>query len=174
MKFVMLSILLMGAVSLSAQKLHTHYSFLPQEGGNLYFIMPQKGFQTQDKKAKKSFVYDIAYLYSQDSATINYTYFHLNTFVTDSFYVSDESGKALYASHSDLLYTHPKGKYWIHRGTVKVPYQVLKSFYQSPSPIRITIIAQDGQRVTYTMPSSKWAKHCVLMQNIFTIADLNQ
>ena len=91
----------MGTISLSAQKLHTHYSFLPQEGGNLYFIMPQKGFQTQDKKAKKKLIYDVAYLYPQDSATVNYTYFHLNTFVTDSFYVSDESGKALYASPSE-------------------------------------------------------------------------
>ena len=68
----------MGTISLSAQKLHTHYSFLPQEGGNLYFIMPQKGFQTQDKKAKKKLIYDVAYLYPQDSATVNYTYFHLN------------------------------------------------------------------------------------------------
>lgn len=174
MKFAILSILLMGAVGMSAQKLHTYYSFLPQEGGNLYYIMPQKGFQTQDKEAKKGLVYDVAYLYSQDSATVNYTYFHLKNFVTDSFYVSDNAGKQLHASPSALLYTHPKGKYWIHRGTVKVPYQVLKSFYQSSSPIRITIIAQDGQRITYTMPPSKWAKHRVLMQNIFTIADLNR
>ncbi|WP_373730058.1 hypothetical protein [Bacteroides heparinolyticus] len=174
MKFAILSILLMGAVGMSAQKLHTHYSFLPQEGGNLYFIMPQKGFQTQDKEAKKGLVYDVTYLYSQDSATFNYTYYYLKTFATDSFYVSDATGKSLYAAPSALLYTHPKGKYWIHRETVKVPYQVLKSFYQSSSPIRITLIARDGQRITYTMPPSKWAKHCALMQNIFTLADLNR
>lgn len=173
MRYVIVSFFLFCMAGVSAQKINKDYSFLPQEGGNLYFIMPQKGFRTDDKLAKKDLVYDITYLCSQDSATVNYTYKYSTTFITDSLYVLDDAGQRLYDVKNTMLYTQPKGSRWEHRGTFKVPYPLLQTFYKSASPIQIVLIGKSGRHIVYTMKPSKWSKQAALIRNIFTVIDLN-
>ncbi len=173
MKFTILSTLLICTVTISAQKINKDYTFLPQENGNLYFIMPQKGFRTQDRQAKKGLVYDITYLSLQDSATVNYTYNYQTVCLTDSLYVLDNAGRLLYAVKNEMLYTQPKKNYWVHRGTVNVPYPLLQTFYQSASPIQLVLVSPNGQRIVYMIKPSKWVKHSKMMQRIFNVIDLN-
>jgi len=154
-----------------AQKLHHHYSFYPQEVGNVYFIHPQKGFASNETGAKKDLTYDITYLSKADSATYTFTYFAKDVLSIDSIRLTDDSGNVIYTAAAVMYYVQPKKSYWQHRASVMIPYELLPKIYRNDTPYTLQLIG--GRTLRYTMKPKTWKKQSYMVSRILEIVKYN-
>lgn len=169
--FLSFIFLLSFSFGISAQKIHRQYSFRPQEEGSLYFIHPQKGFESKDPEAKKNFIYDITYLSDTDSASFTFTYFTKNVLQADSVKLLDAQGHIIYSIPARMFYVQPRKNYWQQRASIAIPYDLLVSLYKEESPYIILLTGQ--KNIQYTMKASTWKKQSGIVSRIFDVVKYN-
>lgn len=167
-------IILSLVVSLSAfsQKLYKDYTFYPQETGKLYFILPQKGFQSDDPTVVKGLEYDLTYFTASDSATLAYTYTTHTIYASDSVSLVSPEGNVLYTEKATMLFVQPHKKQWQQRASTQIPYALLTELYKQKEPFRVRIHSS-RQTLDYTLKRSKWEKQSFLLSRIFEIIKYN-
>lgn len=169
--YSLLTFFILISLSGSAQKIHKQYAFYPQEGGNVYFIHPQKGFESKDTGAKKDLIYDITYISTKDSATFTFTYFVKDVLQINNVEIIDNTGSVVYSTPATMFYVQPKKKYWQHRATIQIPHTLLEELYKEKSPYTLTLIG--GKSIRYTMKPKTWEKQSGIVSRIFEVVKYN-
>jgi len=154
-----------------AQKIHRQYSFYPQENGNVYFIHPQKGFESKDNEAVKGLIYDITYLSGKDSASFTFSYSIKNVLQIESVQITDHTGKQVYTIPANMFYVQPKKSYWQHRASIQIPYSLLEELYRQDTPYSISLIG--GRKIQYEIKPSQWKKQSGIISKIFDVVKYN-
>lgn len=157
----------------TAQKLHKDYSFQPQEGYNVYFVHPQKGFESKDPEAVKPLEYDITYLSGRDSATYTFSYYTRNVLKIDSVKFIGSQGEELYAAPASMYFVQPKKKNWQQRASITIPHELLVRLYESASPYRLSLIG-GNREINYMMKPKTWEKQSYKISRIFQIVEHNK
>lgn len=172
MKYYLLLLFFSLSISGFAQKMHRHYSFYPQEGGNVYFIHPQKGFKSEDKTAVKDLIYDITYLSEHDSASFTFTYSLRDVMQIHTVEITDPNGQSIYTSEAQMLYVQPRKSAWQHRASIRIPYALLEQLYRHDQPYVLTLIG--GRTFRYQIKPGPWKKQAGMMSRIFDVVKYNQ
>lgn len=169
---LLLLLLLSFSIDVLSQKINRQYSFQPQDNGILYFIHPQKGFESKDKDSTKGLVYDVTYLTANDSVSFTFTYCYRTVLKADSIKLYDQSETLIFANKATTYYVQPKSSYWQHRTMVAIPYPLFVALYQQDAPFTISI--EGARKVGYTMTPKKWNKQSKIMHTIFDVVKYNQ
>jgi len=157
----------------TGQKLHKDYSFYPQEGGNVYFIHPQKGFESRDAEVTKALEYDITYVSDRDSATYTFSYFTKNVLKTDSVKIYSSQGELLYVAPASMYYVQPKKKNWQQRASISIPFPLLTQIYNAPSPYTLSLVG-GNKEIRYVLKPKAWEKQSYKVSRIFQIVEFNE
>ncbi len=170
--FFLFLLLIILPVSGYSQKINRQYSFHPQEGGNVYFIHPQKGFSSSDKETVKELVYDITYVSNRDSATFIFSYYTSQVLQATTVRLKDQQGNILYESPLEMMFTQPQKSYWQQRAQFRIPYVLLEQIYREPAPYSITL---GGKRdIHYNIKNSTWKKQSGIINKIFEVVEYNR
>lgn len=172
MKYLLLFTCLFFISSAWAQKINKDYLFYPQNGGNLYFILPQKGFKSIDKTDKNGLVYDITYLTSNDSLTFSFTYVNEEICKPEKITILTANNKLLYQGEAQMLFVQPRKKDWEHRGSFKVPFDKAVEFYVEEEPYQLQIHT-NRKDILFQIVANKWKKQRYLINRIFEVMKNN-
>jgi hypothetical protein len=170
-KYVWLILLAVIPFVGDAQKLHRHYSFYPQEGGNLYFVHPQKVFESNDAEALKKLAYDITFLSGGDSASFTFTYYTHDVMKTDSVKLLNDKEDVLFEGKAITYFIQPKKNYWQQRVSVTLPYALLTETFREENSFIISLTGR--KNINYRMKPKVWKKQSQMVSNIFDIVKYN-
>jgi len=153
----------------NAQNISRYYTSSLQENGTLYFIFPQSGFGNNDSKSKLT--YDITYLTTNDTATLNFSYFDASRHVVDS--VSFIGNNKRYSSSVKKIFIGTKRRKWHGRYSSKVLFTDLNSFLSLTDKPRIILYTQQGA-VELTIKARTWKKQSSVAKKILNLIKYNQ
>jgi hypothetical protein len=170
-KYVLLILLAAVPFVGDAQKLHRQYSFYPQEGGNVYFIHPQKVFESNNAGALKKLVYDITYLAGKDSASFTFTYYTYHVMKIDSVTFLNDKEDVLFEGKAITYFIQPKKNYWQQRVSLTLPYALLVKTFQEENSFIISLTGKES--ISYQMKPKVWKKQSQMVSNIFDIVKYN-
>lgn len=149
---------------LYSQDLSKYYISYTQEEGDLYFIYPFTEYKNIQDGSTLSF--DITYLESQDSATLNFTYLTDKTFKADSLCLLLTAQNYCYTA--EKIYQDFKKKKWENRFGLKLPIGDLIQFSKSESPPSLRIISIQS-RMDYSVKQKKWDEYQSAIDKILYI-----
>jgi len=152
----------------SAQNLSKYYINSVQSGSILYFIKPQTNFN--NPKTRTDFIFDVTYLNSNDSATINFSYFDKENINPESITIAYSDWK--YQTDLKRIYVDAKKELWRYRYSFKIPFDQLLLFYRAQSPI-ITI-STDSSRIITIRTVKQWEKNADINRKIIQIIQKNK
>ncbi|MDR0750291.1 MAG: hypothetical protein LBF62_12105 [Tannerellaceae bacterium] len=155
----------------NTQKIHRQYSFYPQEGGNVYFIYPQKVFESNDAGALKKLTYDITYLAGRDSASFTFTYYTHNVMKIDSVKLLSDKMDVLFEGKAITYFVQPRKNYWQQRASLTLPYELLVKTFQEDNSFIISLTGKKS--ISYQMKPKVWKKQSQMISKIFDIVEYN-
>lgn len=162
-------IFLLFTFNVQSQNLSRHYASSVQENGILYYILPQEGFQNKTQKSK--FVYDITYLTTQDSATVNFSYFDKSNLKIENLLVQYSNLEIF--TIPERLYIETKGKNWHYRYSFKMLYSdLVQLFNESRSPE--FILNTDQGPILLKIKSGTWQKQSAIIKKILSLIEQNR
>lgn len=169
--FLTFAFFLVSSFNARSQDVSKHFVAYQQEIGMLYFIYPQKGFES--KHNKEEFVYDITYLNSGDSVVFNFTYIDSRILQPDSLsFFSSESATPIVAPVSKIYIESSKSN-WIYRYGAKFLFSEFSSHFPgSTSPV-FKLYCGD-EVIIIDIKDGKWKKQSGILSKIFDIIKLNQ
>jgi len=153
---------------LQAQKISKYYSSSIQENGILYFIEGREGFKT-DKKDK--FLYDLTYLSTNDSLTLNFTIYNAEVLRVEQM---ELKGSSIHTSSPvSKIFVKDDGKGWEHRYTSTFSFKDLQEFYSSETAMFIIQTKKHGQ-ILLQPKARKWKKQASIFSRIFQMIVANR
>ncbi|MDR1202236.1 MAG: hypothetical protein LBL58_11520 [Tannerellaceae bacterium] len=155
----------------NTQKIHRQYTFYPQEGGNVYFIRPQKVFESNNAEALKKLVYDITYLAGRDSVSFTFTYYTHQVLKIDSVRLLTDKKDVLFEGKAITYFIQPKKNYWQQRASLTLPYELLVKTFQEDNSFIISLMG--GKSINYQMKPKVWKKQSQMVSNIFNVVKYN-
>ena len=162
-----LCLLLTSGVS-SAQNLSKYYVSSTQPDGILYFIKPQTNFNNPE--IKTDFTFDVTYLNTNDSATVNFTYFDKKNIYPESITIAYGDWK--YQTTLKRIYVDVDKDRWRYRYTLQIPFDQLVIFYRANAPV-ITITTNTPRTITIK-PVKQWEKNADINHKIMQIIQINK
>lgn len=172
MKKYLLLILLVAAPFVgNTQKINRQYSFYPQEEGNVYFVHPQKVFESNNEETLKKLEYDITYLTGKDSISFTFTYYTHNVLKTDSIKLLNDKKELLYEGKAIVYFIQPKKNYWQQRVSLTLPYDLLVKTFQEENSFIVSLIG--GKTIDYQMKPKAWKKQSQMISKIFDVIKYN-
>lgn len=151
------------------QNISKHYTSSTQDGGKLYFILPQSGFK--NNKLKSELIYDLTYLSSSDSIVLNFSYFDKSEINIDSialFYDNHET-----TSQVKTLFVEANKRKWHYRYSTKLNFDDIDSFFNQNSEPKIVLWTQNKPLELYVKPRI-WKKQSSIIKKILTMIKYNQ
>lgn len=155
--------LLIVSLSLAAESIDKRLRTHSTPGGTLYFIADKK-LSKHDKGIDK-FLYDITYVDSRDSATINFSILSASPADVATLTIGNATTR-IEAEGVALLYHELHKKKYLIRTTAKVPYAALKPILTSSQPLSFTIGRTDGQTHTAFYSPGQWKSEQALFGRI--------
>ena len=153
-----------------SQNISRHYITDFQQAGIMYFIYEREGFFGTTNKSR--FSYDISYINSKDSATINFTYQEKNGRNLDS--IAFIRGGRRVASPLKKIYVDLKGSKWIYRYSATLTFSDLKAFFEvRPEQPLIQLYTREGT-VDLAIKQKTWTKTTRILSKIFLLISFNQ
>lgn len=152
-----------------AQNLSKRYVASNQNEGVLYFVFPQKGYQDQNAS---NFIYDLTYLDSKDSMTLNFTFKSKESLVIDSLAITSETVNLKEACQK--IYVEFAKSKWIYRNTSKVLYADIRRFFMSKEAPIIQVYCKDGSVVNFKIKQGKWGKEAPINLLILDLMEANK
>ena len=135
---VILSLLAFLAPSFSgsAQKLSNYYTAAIMDSGMLYFVFPLDDFQEDVTRSR--LIFDISYLSSRDSATLNFSYFLSSADPAVGIVLRTEDGETA-CKATKLFIDLEDHQKWHHRFSTTILLSDLAHFFRSVVPPDILI-----------------------------------
>jgi hypothetical protein len=167
--FLLWASVLIPSLAVHGQKLNKYYTSSIIEGGTLYFVFPFGDFQ--EATTKTPLIFDISYISSRDSATLNFSYFHSSALPASS----------LILKSADIVVTCPARKLfidlenhqkWHHRYSTTVRMSDLSRFFQSAIPPEIIVTTDDGP-LLYRIGKGRWNKQGRIVSSIVQMIQAN-
>jgi hypothetical protein len=156
-------------LNVNGQNISKNYSSSIQNNGMLYFVFPQKGFENNKYRGKLT--YDITYLTSKDTATLNFSYFEKSKRDIDSISFSNEAIK--FSGSVKKIFIETNKLNWHYRYSTKVSFTDLNSFFIPNSNPKITIYSKQGD-ILLSTKQSDWIKKASKTKKILTLISLNK
>lgn len=152
----------------NAQKISKYYTAMMQENGILYFIEPQHTFLNKKKHDKLSF--DLTYLTTKDSVSLNFTYSGDTLRTIDSIgFFQDER----FSSIVSKIFIEANNKSWVHRYSSKFAFNDIYRIYQQKNSPAI-LIYTDNKTIQLELKNSKWEKKSSIVSKILTLIKANK
>jgi hypothetical protein len=166
---VFLIFILSAPFTATGQKLTRYYTAALIDSGTLYFIFPLDDFQ--ERVTKSRLIFDISYLSSRDSATVNFSYFLPSARPADSvtFHSPD---KVIMCRATKLFIDVENHQKWHHRFTTTIHLNDLARFFQSAIPPEIIITTNEGRHV-YRIKKYHWKKQGNIISTVFQMIEAN-
>jgi len=166
---ILLIFLLPHSLTVSGQKLSNYYTTALLDSGMLYFVFPLDDFQEED--AKSRLIFDISYLSSRDSATVNFSYFYSSVNPAGS--LTFQSGdKVTVCPVIKLFIDLENQQKWHHRYTTTIHMSDLASFFRTVLPPEIIITTNDDP-LTYRIRKNHWQKQGKIISAILQMIEAN-
>ena len=155
--------------TVSGQKISKYYTAALIDSGTLYFIFPLDDFL--DDVSKNRLIFDISYLSSRDSATVNFSYF-LSSAHPAKALTFKAGDRVTECTPMKLFMDVENHQKWHHRFTTTIHLSDLEQFFQSVMPPEI-IIATDDSLYTYRIKKHHWKKQGSIVMSILQMIGAN-
>ena len=156
--------LLVSVSSVSAQSINKRLFSHVTQKGTVYFI-GEKRLSSPDPDIKR-FEYDLTYLASGDSVTVNFTVISSNPNNIETLEICNGE-KNVEATNVELLFHEIQKKNYVVRTTSRVSYQELKDILKTDIPIWFDFSRTDGQKSRSQYKPSEWKKEKELFERVF-------
>lgn len=163
-----LSLLFLANTS-NGQNISKYYTSSLQGNGMLYFIFPQSGFN--NKEVNSTFIYDITYLTTNDTITLNFSYFDKSKYDIDS--IAFVSNNETCSTKVKKIFIETKKQKWHCRYSSKVLFSDLNSFLNQSGKPKIILYTKQGV-VELTIKARIWKKKSSVTKKILTLIKYNQ
>ena len=130
----------------------------------LYFILPQSGFK--NNKFNSKFIYDITYLTTNDSVTLNFSYYDKSNRDIDSIMFMCDNSEI--TSNTEKIFVETKKKKWHYRYSTQILFTDLNNFYSKPDNPKI-ILYSDQEIVELYIKTKHWEKQSSIIRKILTL-----
>ncbi len=155
----------------NAQNISKYYELSIQENGALYFIQPKYEFKAKRKRCKLSC--DLTFLTSNDSVSLNFSFFDTNIITIDSISFVQENNKQI-ASKTRKIYVEPVKKLWLHRYSARFLFDDIKSMFNQEKKITVLIYHDQSSSIQLYTKKGKWEKQSTIMSKIFALINANK
>lgn len=165
-----LIVALLACSSLNAQKLSKYYTSKVQEKGELYFLFPHYGFC--NRAADSELEYDLTYLTSQDSVTLNFSYIdeHRRSLKSMTFVYA---GKKL-SNKVHRIFVDSKKKKWHYRYSTRFSYADLDQLFSQKNIPSIILGDSKSGDIKLQIKKGKWEKQALIAAKIFELINYNR
>jgi len=154
--------------SVCGQNINKYYTSSIQESGTLYFIELKQEFENKIKRSK--FSYDLTYLTSKDSISLNFTYSDKTIRGIDS--ISFVQNNNRISSKAEKIFIETDKKLWNHRYSTKFLVKDMHTvFQQSLKPI--ILVHYGNESMQLDVKNNKWRKQSEIMLKILTLIEAN-
>jgi hypothetical protein len=150
-----------------SQNISKYYNSVIQQNGTLYFILPQEGFNNNSA----DFIYDLTYLTSLDSVTLNFSIITEKVIEADSIRLISDSVSI--PVHVTRLFVEPRKSKWHARYTSKILFSSLDSFYSGKTPPVISVFT-GKEKIELNIQPGKWNKLSGITHRIFDLINYNK
>ncbi|PWJ40966.1 hypothetical protein [Sediminitomix flava] len=169
-KSISLFFFLLLSVSVQAQDISKYFTSHYQEGGSLYFIFPQDGFVNESNK--NPFTYDITYLVSKDTVTLNFSYLDASQIEIEKLSLKTEEGSKSFKTKK--IFVESEDEKWHHRYTALIPYADIKALFKQHELQPKLALVCESEHIDLCIKASKWEKQSSIISKIFMEIDANQ
>lgn len=152
----------------NAQKISKYYTSSMQENGVLYFIEPKQKFKNKTERCK--LYYDLTYLTTKDSISLNFTYYDNALRVIDS--ISFIQNNKQISSNAEKIFIETDKKLWQHRYAAKFSFNDLNSIFQQETATTI-LIYYENETTQLEIKNSSWKRQSEIMSKILTLIKAN-
>jgi len=166
--FAVIFLLLLSTCKSDAQNIAKRFIRVLQPDGNLYFVLPQTNFRSQN--ARENFIMDIAFLDSKDSATVNFTFFDRDLLIPKTITMVYDNWQ--YQTSVKQIYAEPERRRWQYRYTFDIPFEQLILFNRASKPV-ITISTDSSPSISFHTVR-RWKKNQEINMMIIRIIQTNQ
>ena len=160
--------LLLLVNTMNGQNISRYYTSSLQEKGTLFYILPQKGFESNNKN---NFIYDMSYQTQNDTVTVNFSYFDRMNLILDS--ISLSNGNQQVSSDAEKLYIETKKSKWHYRYSSKFLFTDIASYFDQTEPPTVIIYYPEGS-VEVNIKAKTWRKQSALIKKILTLIEYNK
>ncbi|MGB9772388.1 MAG: hypothetical protein ACPLX7_10510 [Candidatus Kapaibacteriota bacterium] len=161
--------LLLLTGTINGQNISKYYTSSLQGNGTLYFIFPQSGFN--NNKINSKLTYDITYLTTNDTATLNFSYYDKLDRTIDS--VVFICGNQRFSSIAKKIFIETKKTKWHYRYSTNLLFTELNVFFNSADNPKIILYTQQGT-VELNIKAKTWKKYSSVTKKILTLIKYNQ
>lgn len=161
--------LLLLTSTINGQNISKYYTSSLQGNGTLYFIFPQSGFN--NNKINSKLIFDITYLTTNDTVTLNFSYFDKSNRDIDSVVFIGDNKK--YSSSVKKIFIETKKRKWHYRYSSKILFTDLNIFFIQSDKPKIILYTQQGV-VELTIKARIWKKQSSVTKKILTLIKYNQ
>lgn len=161
--------LLLLTSTINGQNISKYYTSSLQGNGTLYFIFPQSGFN--NNKINGKLTYDITYLTTNDTATLNFSYYDKLDRTIDS--VVFISGNQTFSSSAKKIFIETKKTKWHYRYSSKILFTDINVFFSQADNPNIILYTQQGT-VELNIKTKTWKKQSSVTKKILTLIKYNQ
>ena len=160
------AVLLFISAGSKSQNIDKHFVSNLQEKGVLYFIMPQKGFETD----KVTLTYDITYLCKNDSATLNFSVIGNKLLLVQAIELRYNNKCAIVPTKKLFIESHKKD--WVARYSATIAYRDLQQFFDAGSTPTLSLQNQGGTAL-FICKEKQWKKISAINKKIFEVINYN-
>lgn len=160
------AVLLFISVGSKSQNIDKHFVSNLQENGVLYFIMPQKGFETE----RTTVTYDITYLCKTDSAKLNFSVIGNKLLLVQA--IELRFNNKNFVVPTKKLFIESRKKDWVARYSATIAYKDLQQFFDSESIPTLSLQNQDGTTI-FSCKEKQWRKISAINKKIFQVINYN-
>lgn len=153
----------------AAQKIARQYTASLQANGTLYFIEPRLTFKSSQEPAELA--YDLTYLDSKDSVTLNFTYISPMLKNIDSLRLT--AGSLSLSSPSKKIFIEDDKNDWKHRYSSRFLYADLARLMQQQETLAL-VLEDNNTSTVLTAAARKWKKQAAVLGKIFHLIEANQ
>jgi len=161
--------LLLLTCTINGQNISKYYTSSLQENGTLYFIIPQSGFN--NNKINGKLTYDITYLTTNDTATLNFSYFDMANRDIDSVVFIGVNKKC--SSSVKKIFIETKKQKWHYRYSSKILFTDLINFFNQSDNPKIILYTKQGA-VELNIKARTWKKQSSVTTKILTLIKYNK
>lgn len=154
-------------VSLKGQKISKFYKSFLQSNGVLYFVEPKQEFN--NKKCK--LIYDLTYLTTNDTISMNFTYYGDALIGIDS--ISFVRNNQRLSSNVKKIFVEPHKSFWEHRYSAKFSFTDFELFFNQKSKIN-ALLFYDNKSLRLGIKEKKWIRQSAILSKILTLIKVNK
>lgn len=162
-------IFLILTYNVNGQNISKHYTSSLQSNGMLYFILPQSGFK--NNKINSTFIYDITYLTTNDSLTLNFSYYDKSNRDIDSIMFMCDTSQI--TCSTEKIFVETKKQKWHYRYSTQILFTDLNNFYSQTANPKI-ILYSEQEIVELHIKAKHWEKQSSVARKILTLIKHNK